>query len=312
MSTWFIIPHHAKSDKDLHYLSEMISSLLSQSEPDWFAVIIDDNSPVYNSIEEGIEERLPHQLVDERLHFIKNKLDRGVSSARNIGIQYASMHGAEVILFQDDDDIAHPDRVKATHKVIEDIRYEDFILSTTFTGIDYLSKPVAQAKFRTDMLDVAEQQSRYTPLGCDTYLEMIQECGYIFPTSGTAVNVGLALKYPFPKVVVSEDHITWMNMVASGAYVQILDEIPFQYRFKDNEKHRTKTFIINKFSNDIEGFVMSMQLYIDRFGRDFDIIRVIENFLLRLKNCLFLQNFRVLTKPADFQRMVVRINERLR
>nr|MCC8376676.1 glycosyltransferase family 2 protein [Photorhabdus bodei] len=163
MSSWFVIPHYAKSKRDNDYLVETLFSIHAQSTPDWCVVIVDDNSSFYEQLNTRIKDYLPNDIIDNRFHFIVNEKRGEVSSARNIGVKYAHKHGANIIFFQDDDDISHPYRIEKTLCAAEQINQSDLIISTTFTGIDENGNSVSLENFRSDMLDVAVQHSRYTP-----------------------------------------------------------------------------------------------------------------------------------------------------
>ncbi|WP_387492173.1 glycosyltransferase family A protein [Photorhabdus sp. RM96S] len=312
MSSWFVIPHYAKSKRDNDYLVETLFSIHAQSTPDWCVVIVDDNSSFYEQLNTRIKDYLPNDIIDNRFHFIVNEKRGEVSSARNIGVKYAHKHGANIIFFQDDDDISHPYRIEKTLCAAEQINQSDLIISTTFTGIDENGNSVSLENFRSDMLDVAVQHSRYTPEGSNKYLDMIRHCGYIFPTSGTAVNVDLALRCPFPDFSVSEDHVTWMNMVAGGAFIKVLEDIPFRYRFKGDAVHRPDTFLEEKYKNDIEGFIISMNSYIEKFGAYFNINEVIEQFLNRLNNCLSVQGNYTLSDMHNFKASFLEIKSKIK
>ncbi|WP_446469686.1 glycosyltransferase family A protein [Xenorhabdus stockiae] len=312
MSNWFVIPHHAQSKRDNDYLIETLLSIHAQSIPDWCVVIVDDNSSFYDLLNIRIQDFFPKNVIDNRFHFIVNENEKGVSSARNLGVKYAHKQNANFILFQDDDDIAHPYRIEKTLCAAKQINQSDLIISTTFSGIDEKGNSVSLENFRSDMLDVAVQHSRYIPEGNNKYLDMIRHCGYIFPTSGTTVNVDLALRCPFPDFSVSEDHVTWMNMVAEGAFIKVLEDIPFKYRFKGDSEHRPETFLKEKYKNDIEGFIISMNSYIEKFGSYFNINEVIEEFLNRLNNCLSLQENYTLSDKHNFKASFFEIKSKIK
>ena len=82
------------------YLDRCIQSILNQIEKDWELLLIDDGSPDNSGI---ICER--YASVDSRI-IVYHKTNGGVSSARNLGLDYAK---GEWICFIDSDDYISED-----------------------------------------------------------------------------------------------------------------------------------------------------------------------------------------------------------
>ena len=90
------------------YLREAIESILNQTFSDFELLIVDDASiNGVLSILRGYEQK------DERVSVIENSKNRGVSVARNIGLNRAS---GEYILFVDSDDICHPNLIETLYR----------------------------------------------------------------------------------------------------------------------------------------------------------------------------------------------------
>jgi glycosyltransferase involved in cell wall biosynthesis len=85
-------------------LKEAIESTLSQTYPHWEMIIVDDKST-----DDTAEIATAYQAKDPRIIYFLNP-DKGVSSARNFGIQMAR---GEFIAFLDDDDINLPHRFES-------------------------------------------------------------------------------------------------------------------------------------------------------------------------------------------------------
>lgn len=88
------------------YLEEAIASVISQSDPDWELILVDDGSTDATAT---ICDRAA--TLDSRISVIHTP-NRGVSAARNTGINAAK---GEFIGFLDADDILFPDFLKSLH-----------------------------------------------------------------------------------------------------------------------------------------------------------------------------------------------------
>ena len=86
-----VLPTHNRAD----LLREAIASVQSQTWPDWELVVVDDGSipPVYQERDDGI---------DHPVKWLRNELAKGLSNARNRGIEAAE---GDVVTFLDDDDL---------------------------------------------------------------------------------------------------------------------------------------------------------------------------------------------------------------
>ena len=90
-------------------LIEAIESTLSQTYQHWEMIIVDDKST-----DDTAEIAKAYQAKDPRIKYFLNP-DKGVSSARNFGIQMAR---GEFIAFLDDDDINLPHRFESQLKAM--------------------------------------------------------------------------------------------------------------------------------------------------------------------------------------------------
>jgi glycosyltransferase involved in cell wall biosynthesis len=91
-------------------LKEAIESVLCQTHPDWELIIVDDRST-----DDTAEMVAGYTRKDPRIKYYLNK-EKGVSSARNYGVEMAS---GEYIAFLDDDDLSLPHRFESQLKAIQ-------------------------------------------------------------------------------------------------------------------------------------------------------------------------------------------------
>lgn len=89
-------------------ISESLNSVLNQTYKDWEVLVINDGS-FDNTIE------IVLSFDDPRIKLI-NKINGGVASARNLGIDYAK---GEYIAFLDSDDLWHPEKLEKSLRVFE-------------------------------------------------------------------------------------------------------------------------------------------------------------------------------------------------
>lgn len=92
-----------------NFLKDAIESSLGQTYPHWEMVIVDDKST-----DNTAEVALEYAARDPRIRYFLNP-EKGVSSARNYGIQMAQ---GKYIAFLDDDDISLPHRFESQLKAM--------------------------------------------------------------------------------------------------------------------------------------------------------------------------------------------------
>lgn len=97
-----IIPMHGRS----MYIEDAVRSALSQTYPNIEIILVDDNGN--NSIEQKKTYETIRKFLSNRVHYLKNPINSGVSQSRNNGVDIAK---GKYITFLDDDDIYYPYKV---------------------------------------------------------------------------------------------------------------------------------------------------------------------------------------------------------
>lgn len=94
-------------------LPDLLESVKNQSYEDWECLIIDDGST--DNTQEVLK---PFLEGDRRLKFFRRpeSYKKGLPGCRNYGLDIAE---GDLVVFFDDDDIAHPDNLKICHKELE-------------------------------------------------------------------------------------------------------------------------------------------------------------------------------------------------
>ncbi len=92
-------------------LQRAVRSLISQSETDWEAVIVDDGST-----DNTHQELIRFAVTDARIKFLQNETNSGLSISRNIGVRNAR---GRYVTFLDSDDEYKPDHLATRKAMLE-------------------------------------------------------------------------------------------------------------------------------------------------------------------------------------------------
>ena len=112
-----VIPNFNKSD----FISETISSVINQTYPNWELIIVDDGS-TDNSIE--VISRFVN--ADKRIKlFERDRLPKGGSTCRNIGLQHAK---GDFVIYLDSDDLLKSTSLENRIFEIKKNKYVDFVV----------------------------------------------------------------------------------------------------------------------------------------------------------------------------------------
>ena len=176
------------------YIAESIRSVLAQTFADWELLVIDDGSADDTA---AIVQR--QAAEDERIRFLKNDRNRGVSATRSRGVREAR---GEWIAFLDSDDLWLPEKLERQLALAE--IHPDAAL--TYTASAFMN---TDGKRYSYVLKVPPELSfrgllRHNYLSC----------------SSVMAKRDLLTRYPFPGDEMHEDLAVWL---------QILREIPRAY-----------------------------------------------------------------------------------
>ncbi|CAI8872524.1 glycosyltransferase family 2 protein [Priestia megaterium] len=98
------------------YLKRAIDSVLNQTYKNIELIVVDDNNDGDRSRLET--QNLMAQFHDERINYIKHKVNKNGAAARNTGIKYST---GSYIAFLDDDDEFFPERIELLVEKMESI-----------------------------------------------------------------------------------------------------------------------------------------------------------------------------------------------
>lgn len=184
--------------KSEHTISDSIASVCRQTYKAWELIIVADDSgdKTINSIPK-----------DTRIKIVRNATRLGVAESRNKGVELAS---GEWIAFLDSDDIWREDKL---YKQLNFMRAKNARISYTasaYIGSDYIMRAVEELDFKKLL--------RRNIMSCSSII----------------VERELALKYPFPNGVITEDFAVWLAIVKEGNVAYGLDEPLLFYRLSAN------------------------------------------------------------------------------
>ena len=256
----FIITNFIKADdhESIKYLKQTIDGVFNQTDDNWQICIIDDCSSNLDAIDylENIRIKNPDRV---EVTFLDQNVGPGL--ARNLGLIKAKKNEHPFVLFNDSDDISHPERLAITRKLFSSMPEIDLIYST-FEVIDENNVVRPFAEIPSSIQEILEfHQKKQFLEGYDVWVDMCTKTGYMNKTSATSIRTSMAINCPFPNARASEDFNTWIRISAMGAYFKYISAIPTLYRVpkylklqKSRSELGNNAFNKIKIKMDTEGF----------------------------------------------------------
>ena len=272
MSSVFIIPHYAggyeqEQGRKKLLIAETIEGLFSQTDEDWYAIVVVDMTPNERTYDYLIHLK---QKYYPKIDVIFLEQNAGAGVSRNLGVLKALERGHSLILFNDSDDISHPKRLEVVKKILLENPRIDVVYST-FEVIDENNRLTPTEKISSPILEILESLMQNPLEGDDIWIKMGTETGITNITSSTAVRIKFAYQCPFPNEQASEDFHSWMRMSAFGANFKYTSIIPTKYRmpsFKKHQASRARIGISNfnqiKARVDSDGFSKATEIALAR------------------------------------------------
>ena len=260
----FVIPYFRATELHERFLSELIDCLAAQSVTKWRAAIVID----------GPESRLCAELDDrlrrdDRFVVINMPYQVGPGPCRNAATRWCLDTGADIILFQDADDMPHPERVAETISIFSRRKEVDFIYSG-FDPIDEDGNPMPDEAITPLIREIVETLRGELVQGPNAWIKLGTETGYLTLTSTVAVRAQLAAECMFPQGPVSEDCHTFYRMSAAGSSFGYSDLKLTKYRLRKSSGGGSiftrygDSFYIMKSLVDLDGFSAAMRIALRR------------------------------------------------
>ncbi len=192
------------------YVEECLKSVMCQTCAEPMECIIVDDCGTDNSMA-IVEQLVADYKGPIRFEILRHDHNRGLSAARNTGIEHAS---GEYLMFIDSDDSVHPDFCKAAYECAIQ-HHADLVMFS-----------------HLDIFDDKEIEYRYSKDGSKTQHEMID---FVFKPYGTVIWDKIYLRQlfdevSFPEGFVHEDVGTTYKLIMKATNTYYLDRILLYYR----------------------------------------------------------------------------------
>jgi glycosyltransferase involved in cell wall biosynthesis len=278
----FIMPNFAREEESdaLAFLSEAVEGVQSQTDQNWCLCIIDDNSSnveVLSYLNKLVLE-FPKKI---KVIFLQENFGPGI--ARNFGLLIAKKHNSPFVLFNDSDDISHPERLEVTRAIFKE-NSEIGLVYSPFHIIDENNILRTVNEIPSSIMEIYElYQNGDLIEGEDVWIDMATRTGYLNKTSATSVLTSHILKSPFPSSRASEDYNVWMRLSAKGTHYKFVSSIPTRYRIpKYLNLQRSRAYLGNRNFNqtklifDEAAFEHSLDIALSRGKIDISDINMLK------------------------------------
>jgi glycosyltransferase involved in cell wall biosynthesis len=270
VKSMFVIPYHIENTQEQNkkiFIADTIEGLFAQTDENWNATVVVDGYPG-NRDGKYLRDLKKKFYPKIDIIFLDGVVGPGV--ARNLAVMRAIEQGSTIVLFNDGDDISHPQRLEVVKSIFSENPEVDVIYST-FEVIDENNRQTPRNRISSPILEILESHEGNPIEGRNVWVKMGTYSGYTNATSSTAVRAKFAYQCPFPNEIASEDFHAWMRMSALGADFRYTSLIPTQYRILSFMKYQTsRTRIgLSKFNKiktrvDCDGFSKAIEIALVR------------------------------------------------
>jgi glycosyltransferase involved in cell wall biosynthesis len=270
VKSMFIIPYRIGNTQEQNkkiFIADTIEGLFAQTDGNWNATVVVDGYP--GSRDGKYLRELKKKFYPKiDIIFLDGVVGPGV--ARNLAVMRAIEQGSSIVLFNDGDDISHPQRLEVVKSIFLENPEVDVIYST-FEVIDENNRQTPRNRISSPILEILESHEGNPIEGRNVWVKMGTYSGYTNATSSTAVRAKFAYQCPFPNEIASEDFHAWMRMSALGADFKYTSLIPTKYRVLSFMKYQTSRTRIgpSKFNKiktrvDCDGFSKAIEIALVR------------------------------------------------
>ena len=183
------------------YIKESIESVLYQSYPYWELIIVDDCST------DDTDEIIKPYLTDDRIRYLKNKMNSGAAVSRNYALREAK---GKWIAFLDSDDLWEPDKLEKQIGFMKENGYH--FSYTNYIEIDEESKPSGRSVTGPKRI-TRHGMYNYCWMGCLTVMYDVEAVGLI----------------QIADIKKNNDYAMWLK-VCKKANCYLLDDTLARYR----------------------------------------------------------------------------------
>jgi glycosyltransferase involved in cell wall biosynthesis len=208
------------------YIPELLQSIKNQSFTDWELIIIDNGS--YDNTQNLITKEM---INDPRISYIKNEQDRGISFARNQGLQKAK---GEYIAVLDSDDL-WTDKEKLTKQIAYlEVNQDCAGVGTGVIVINEQSKELSRYQNETDSKKIKQEL---------LFKNLLAHSSVIYKKAAALHVGGYDENLPF-----LEDYDLWLKM---GAIWKLANLEGFMTKYRKHQTNITKKELVRMLKMNI-------------------------------------------------------------
>ncbi len=193
------------------FISEAIESVLNQSFQEFELIIVDDAST------DRTAERV-EAFNDDRIHFIRNEKNIGVSETRNRAI---ALSKGLYIAFLDSDDAWLENKLYIQYKILKDTGFD--LCFTSYEFMDEYSNPIKKPYIVPSYTD-------FNSLLCENVIGL----------STSVIKAELAKLHSFSSSYAHEDFVYWLTLLKNGSKAVGIYEVCVKYRLLNQSRSGNK------------------------------------------------------------------------
>ena len=200
------------------YLKQTLDSVLKQTYSTWECILINDGSS-----DDSVNIINKYASQDNRFIFI-NSENKGVSNARNLGLQQAK---GDYILFLDGDDLIHPEKLQRAISNFQKNEDLSIIFNTTNYFQGTIENTLYPLKIEAELLNFSD-------------LVLYWGEKIIIPIHSAILKKSLFEDISFDcELTAQEDWLVWLRLFQKKPKVLVLDAVLSYYR----KHHESRTQI---------------------------------------------------------------------
>lgn len=196
------------------YISESINSVLEQTYKNYELIIIEDGSK-----DQTVDIITDFLKKDNKIKLIKNKVNKGVSYSRNIGINYSS---GEWVAFLDSDDMWTSDKLEKQMMYVSKNKNVEFL----YTGSSFINENSEPYSW---IMEVPQKVK---------YKDLLKQ--NIISCSSVLIKKVYLTKYKMEYDSMHEDYVLWLKILKNETDACGINEPLLIYRISSNSKSGNK------------------------------------------------------------------------
>lgn len=244
------------------FLESALKCISCQSVCPKRVIVIDDCSIHFEELNRLVSLEYPYELI-----ILRNEINSGVSSSRNIGTTNSN---TKYVAFLDEDDIWHPEKLRFQYTLMERNGF-------AFTSTLHHDKEIDHSGIDLDKIQ----------------LQKLTFNGVLFRnrinTSSVMIRKDLYLKYKFnPTFRYSEDYELWLRILKNHEVYLI--PVPLTIRRNDRHHNGLSSRLYKMYSHEIRAIDLAVESrFLKLISKTFTTIKFIKRLLINILTKLRIQ-----------------------